>query len=137
MKHLLAAALLLAAAPAAAQTIETGSGDWSNIPEMRQRDGISIDPDAVAALAEMVDRGECVIAGQRAGSLDMSVSFLVQFAGDGSINRFVIHPFGCARGEGLLGAAVLRMVQNGGFEPAGGRHEGWFRGEVGIAHSGE
>src|SRR5947199_578811 len=58
MKHLWAAALLLAAAPAAAQTIETGSGGWSNMPEMRQQDGKSIDPDAVAAFAEMVDRGK-------------------------------------------------------------------------------
>jgi hypothetical protein len=126
MKHLWAAALLLAAAPAAAQTIETGSGDWSNMPEMRQQDGTSIDPDAVAAFAEMVDRGECVIAGQRAGSLDMSVPFLVLLARDGSITRLVIHPIGCARGEGLVGGAILRLVQNGAASsrPAAGTRAG-------------
>ena len=135
MKHLLAAALLLAAAPAAAQTIETGSGDWSNVPAMRTQVGATVDGDAVAAISEMVDRGQCVIPGQRRGNLDMSVPFLVLFNASGSVDRLVIHPLGCARAEGLLAGAVLRLVQHGGFEPVGGRREGWFRGHVGFAHS--
>jgi len=135
MKHLLAMALLLAAAPAAAQTIETASGDWRNVPEMRQQVGASVDANAVAAISEMVDRGECVIPGQRRGSLDMNVPFLVQFNASGGIDRLVIHPLGCARAEGLLAGAVLRMMERGGFQPAGGRREGWFRGQVGFAHS--
>jgi len=135
MKHLFAAALLLAAAPAAAQTIETASGDWRNIPEMRQQVGASVDANAVAAISEMIDRGECTIPGQRRGSLDMNVPFLVQFNANGAIDRLVIHPLGCARAEGLLAGAVLRMVQQRGFEPVGGRREGWFRGQVGFAHS--
>ena len=135
MKHLLAMALLLAAAPAAAQTIETASGDWRNIPEMRQQVGASVDSNAVAGIAEMVDRGECVIPGQRRGSLDMNVPFLVQFNASGGIDRIVIHPLGCARAEGLLAGAVLRMMERGAFQPAGGRREGWFRGQVGFAHS--
>jgi len=135
MKHLLAAALLLAAAPAAAQTIETASGDWRNIPEMRQQVNTGVDANAVAAISEMIDRGECVIAGQRRGNLDMTVPFLVQFTASGSISRLVIHPLGCARAEGLLAGAVLRMVEHGSFTPVGGRREGWFRGQVGFAHS--
>ena len=135
MKYLVTAVLLFAAAPAAAQTIETASGDWSNIPVMRQQVGASVDSDAVAAIAEMVDRGECTIPGQRRGNLDMNVPFLVQFKADGSIDRVVVHSLGCARAEGLLAGAVLRLMQRGAFEPAGGRREGWFRGEVGFAHS--
>jgi hypothetical protein len=65
----------------------------------------------------------------------MSVPFLVQFNASGSIDRLVIHPLGCARAEGLLAGAVLRMVEHGGFQPVGGRREGWFRGQVGFAHS--
>ncbi len=135
MKQIFAAALLLAAVPAAAQTIETASGDWSNIPMMRQQVGASVDSNAVAAIAEMVDRGECTIPGQRRGNLDMSVPFLVQFNANGTIDRVVIHPVGCARADGLLAGAVLRLVQQGAFVPVGGRHEGWFRGEVGFAHT--
>jgi hypothetical protein len=135
MKHLLTAALLLAAAPAAAQTVETASGDWSNIPEMRQQVNTPVDADAVAAISEMVDRGECVIAGQRRGNLDMTVPFLVQFTASGSIGRLVIHSMGCARAEGILAGAVMRLVEHGSFQPVGGRREGWFRGQVGFAHS--
>jgi hypothetical protein len=135
MKQIFAAALLLAAAPAAAQTIETASGDWSNIPEMRQQVGASVDSNAVAAIAEMVDRGECTIPGQRRGNLDMSVPFLVQYDANLVIERVVIHPVGCARADGLLAGAVLRLVRAGAFVPVGGRRQGWFRGEVGFAHS--
>lgn len=135
MKHLWAAALLFAAAPAAAQTIETASGDWRNIPEMRAQAGAAVDADAVQAISEMVDRGECTIPGQRRGNLDMTVPFLVQFDPQGAIQRLVIHPLGCARAEGLLAGAVLRLVQDGSFAPIGGRREGWFRGQVGFAHS--
>ena len=135
MKHLLTAALLLAAAPAAAQTIETASGDWSNIPEMRQQVNAPVDANAVAAISEMIDRGECVIAGQRRHNLDVNMPFLVLFNASGSVDRLVIQPLGCARAEGLLAGAVLRLVQRGGFTPTGQRREGWFRGEVGFTIS--
>ena len=135
MKHILAAALLLAAAPVAAQTIEVASGDWRNIPQMRAQVGAAVDSNAVAAIAEMVDRRECTIPGQRRGNLDMTVPFLVQYDAHGAIQRLVIHPLGCARAEGVLAGALLRLVEHGQFEPAGGRREGWFRGEVGFAHS--
>jgi len=135
MKHLLASALLLVAAPAAAQTIEVASGDWSNIPQMREQVGAAVDANAVAAIAEMVDRRECTIPGQRRGNLDMTVPFLVQFDAHGTIQRLVVHPLGCARAEGVLAGALLRLMQQRGFEPFGGRHEGWFRAEVGFAHS--
>ena len=135
MKHVLTAALALATAPAMAQTMETGSGDWSNIPEMREQVGASVDADAVAAIAEMVDRGECTIPGQRRGNLDMTVPFLVQFNANGGIDRIVIHSIGCARAEGLLAGATLRLMQRGAFEPAGGQRSGWFRGALSFAHS--
>ena len=135
MKHIVTAAFLLAATPVAAQTIQTAGGDWSNIPEMRQQVGATVDGDAVAAIAEMVDRGECTIAGQRRGNLDMSVPFLVKFNADGTIDQIVVHSIGCARAEGLLAGAAIRMMRQRAFEPAGGPHEGWFRGELSFAHS--
>lgn len=133
MKHVFVLALLLAASPAAAQTIETAAGDWSNIPELRVQRGAEIDSNAVAAVAEMIERGECTIPGQRRGNLDMNVPFLVQYDATGTIRRLVIHPVGCARAEGVIAGAVLRLVQQGGFQPEGGPREGWFRGEVGLA----
>ena len=135
MKYVWAAALLFAAAPAVAQTVETASGDWRSVPEMRVQGGASLDVDAVSAIAASIDTGECTIPGQRRGNVDMNVPFLVLFNASGAIERLVIHPVGCTTAESLLAGAVLRMVQQGRFEPVGGRREGWFRGEVGFAHS--
>jgi hypothetical protein len=135
MKHLLAVSLLFVAAPAAAQTVETASGDWSNIPEMQRQNGAVIETDVVAAISESMERGECVIAGQRRHNVDVNMPFLVLFNASGSIDRVVIQPLGCARAEGLLGGAVLRLVQRGGFTQTGQRRVGWFRGEVGFTIS--
>jgi hypothetical protein len=134
MMRLCITALLAAAAPAAAQTVETASGDWSNIPEMRHQVGATIDADVITAIAGLIDRNECTIAGQRHGRLDMSVPFLVQFKADGSIDRLVVHSVGCPRAEGLLAGEMLRLVRNGGFAPTGDRREGWFRGQLSFSH---
>ena len=135
MKHLFAACLLFAAAPAAAQTVETASGDWSAIPQMQRQSGFNIEPEAVAAISDAMERGQCVIAGQHRRSADVNMPFLVQFNASGGIDRLVIQPLGCPRAEGLLAGAVLRLVQRGGFTRAGQRRQGWFRGEVGFTIS--
>jgi len=133
-KFLAAAALLFGASQLGATTVEVAEGDWSNIPEMRQMVD-SIDSDTVAGIHEMIENGECVIEGQRAGRLDMSVPFLVQFNANGNIDRLVIQKFGCAKAEGLLAGALLKLVERGGVRPARGQREGWFRSEVSFAHS--
>ena len=134
MKHFWATAFLLAAAPVSAQTVETGTGDWGNIPEMRRLVSATVDDNVIAAIAELIDREECTIPGQRRGRLDMTVPFLVEFKADGSLNRVIVRSLGCARAEGLVAGEVLRLVQSGGFAPNGGRREGWFRSEVGFAY---
>ena len=125
MKHLLAASLLLAAAvPAAAQTVETATGDWSAIPEMRRQNGASIETNAIMAISEAMERDNCVISGQHRRNVDMNMPFLVLFNASGSIDRLVIQPLGCARAEGLFAGAVLRMVQRGAFTPIGQQARG-------------
>ena len=73
MKHLWATALLLAAAPAAAQTVETATGDWSNIPQMRHQVGATIDADyrgeVKVILANLGDQAFEVIRGERIAQL--------------------------------------------------------------------
>jgi hypothetical protein len=135
VKYLFAAALLLAAAPVAAQTIETGSGDWRNVPALRQA-GSSIDADTVSAIVEMAESGECTLTGRRGRNINVDVDFVVQYNAQGSIDRLVLQPIGCARADGVLAGAVLRLLRNGGFAPPGGAREGWFRGSVGFTHQG-
>ncbi|HEY5720701.1 MAG TPA: hypothetical protein VIT45_00105 [Allosphingosinicella sp.] len=135
MKRILAAAaLMFGAAQLSATTVESGTGDWSNIPEMRQMVD-SIDSDTVAAIHEMIESGECTIEGQRAGKLDMTVPFLIQVNESGKIDRLVVEKFGCEKAEGLLAGALLKLLDRGGYRPKGGMHEGWFRGDVSFAHS--
>jgi hypothetical protein len=129
-----AAALLLGSASASAATIEVGTGDWSNIPEMRQLVD-SIDSNTVAAIHETIESGECVIAGQREGDLDMTAPFLVQFDASGNLQRLVIEKMGCAKAEGILAGALLKLIERGGVRPVGGMQEGWFRSQVSFAHS--
>ena len=129
-----AAALLLGSASASAATIEVGTGDWSNIPEMRQLVD-SIDSNTVAAIHETIESGECKIEGQREGDLDMTVPFLVQFDANGSVQRLVIEKMGCAKAEGILAGALLKLIDRGGFRPVGGMQQGWFRSQVSFAHS--
>lgn len=135
MKHLFAAILLLGAAPAAAQTVESASGDWSNIPAMEQRAGATLDANAVAAIIDLIDTGQCTLEGQHHRNVDIDIPFLVLFKDDGSIERLVVHSLGCPRAEGLIAGAVLRLVQSGGFTPPRHRRQGWFRGQVGFGVS--
>ena len=135
MKQIFAAALLFAAAPVAAQTVETATGDWNAIPEMQQVNGAALEPDVIAAIAETMHYRECVIEGQHRNNVDVDMPFLVLFKADGTVDRLVIRPLGCARAEGLLAGAVLRLVQRGGFTPQGQRRQGWFRGHIGFAIS--
>jgi len=125
-------ALFFPATLGAGQVLEFGSGDWRNIPEMRQQADTALDAKIVGAISEMINRGQCVIEGQRPGRVDLTVPFLVKFVADGSVDRLVVHQLNCPGAEGLLGGALLRMVQLGSFQPIGGRRAGWFRGEVNI-----
>jgi hypothetical protein len=133
MKHVIAAAaLLLGSVPAMATTVEVATGDWSNIPKLAPAME-SIDSNAVAAIAESIESGECVIEGQRKGRLDMKVPFLVQFGAGGTPERLVIGKLGCDKAEGILGGALLKLVDRGVFRPSGGMRRGWFRSEVSFS----
>jgi hypothetical protein len=135
MKLVLAAtaALLLSSTPASAATIESGTGDWRDVPMMRQIVD-SMDSKAVAYIHEMVETGECTIEGQRKNKLDMTVPFIVLFTADGSVDRLIIEKIGCTKAEGVLAGEVLKMIDRGAYRPVGGMREGWFRGEVSFSH---
>jgi len=137
MKTLLLASLFAATAAAAAPTLETGSGDWSNIPMMRPQGSATVDVDVITAMISLVDSGECVIPGQRPGRIDMRVPFLAQYDAQGSARRLVVRPSGCARADGLLAGEVQRMVEGRIFRPTGEDQEGWFRGQIAFSYTRE
>ena len=135
MKALFAAAFLLAAAPAAAQVIQSASGDWSDIPMMHPQPGAAVEPGYISAMSDLVVRGRCTFPGQDRGNVDLNVPFLVNFRDDGSVEEVVVHPVGCPNADRVVAGAVLRMIERGGYTPPGQRRQGWFRGEIGFAFS--
>jgi hypothetical protein len=133
MKHVIAAAvLLLGSVPAIATTVEVATGDWSNIPRLAPAME-SIDSNAVAAIHESIESGECVIEGQRKGRLDMTVPFLIRFSADGTPERLIIEKLGCDKAEGILAGALVKLVDRGVYRPPGGIRRGWFRGQVSFS----
>ena len=136
MKRILAAAaLMFGASQLAATTVESGTGDWSNIPEMKQMVEFHSNSHTVAAIHEMIENGECTIEGQRAGKLDMTTFFLIQPNASGIFDVLVVEWFGCDKVAGLLAGALLKLLERGGYRPKGGMHEVWFRRDVSFAHS--
>jgi hypothetical protein len=137
MKKLLLASLFVATASAAAPTLETGSGDWSNIPVIRGMGSASVDMDVVTAMISLVESGECVIPGQRPGLIDMNVPFIAKFDARGEAERIVLRPSGCTRADGLLAAEVRRLVETGIFRAPRSDPDGWYRGELAFAYTRE
>ena len=134
MRHLVLATLFVATAVAAAPTLETGSGDWRNIPAMSARGSATVDVDVVTAMIGLVDSGECNIPGQRPGRIDMNVPFLAKFDARGAAERLIVRPVGCDRANGLLAGEVNRMVSSGIFRPPSSEPEGWYRGEIAFSY---
>jgi hypothetical protein len=134
MKRLILASLFVATAAAAAPTLETGSGDWRNIPMLQARGAASVDTDVVTAMIALVDSGECAIPGQRPGRIDMNVPFLAKFDAQGMAERLVVRPVGCTRADGLMAGEVQRMVESRIFRPPNGEQEGWYRGEIAFSY---
>ena len=134
MRKALFAGLLFATAATAAPTLETGSGDWSNIPLMRAQGSATVDADVITAMISLVDSGECTIPGQRPGQINMNVPFLAQFDARGSAQRLVVRPVGCTRADGLMAGEVRRMVEGRVFRPPSSDPEGWYRGEIAFSY---
>ena len=134
MKHLVLAGLMAATAATAAPTLETGSGDWSNIPSLQSRGASYVDTNVVTAMIALVDSGECAIPGQRPGRIEMSVPFIAKFDAQGMAERLVVRPVGCTRADGLLAGEVQRMVESRVFRPPNGEVEGWYRGQIAFSY---
>ena len=134
MKALIAAALLMAASTAQAMTIETASGDWSDIPLMKSR-GYSLNEPVITRVYDLVRTGSCTIEGQSRKKLDMTVPFLVHYRSDGTPDRLVLSKIGCAEAESVIGGALVVLVDKGQFQSTGVNRAGWYRSEVSFSYS--
>lgn len=139
MNRLKTFALLLAAAstPAAAVTVETANGDWSNLPKLSQRGYEHLDEKMQAKLFEIAQSQKCTSFGLKQGRLDLSISFATQYAPDGTLDRLVLPPLNCSEAESVIGGALLEMLKAGDFAPTGKSPAGWYRGGLGFSFAGD
>ena len=55
---------------------------------------------------------------------------------DGSLKTIVIPRYNCPEAEGVIGGALLEMMQGGDYKPTGKNPDGWYRGNFGFAFEG-
>ena len=134
MKALIAATLLMASTSVAAMEVETATGDWSEIPLLKTR-GYSLNDHVVGRIHELVESGACKIEGQSKRKLDMTVPFLVHYSKQGEPDRLVLNKIGCAEAEGVIGGALVVMVNQGNFRSTGLNQTGWYRSQVSFSYS--
>ena len=121
MTRLSTAALLLAALsmPALAVTVETANGDWSNLPKLNQRGYNHLNEKMQAKLFEIAQSQHCPSFQLKQGRLDFNLTFATQYGTDGTLQRIVLPQLNCAEAEGIVGGAVLEMMQGGDYAPDG------------------
>ena len=135
MKRLLAMAVLLGAVQASAATVEVVTGDWSDLPYLKQRGSEKISPMAVAQIHEVVRTGTCTLAGQGKKRLNMTVPFAVQFEPNGTLNKIIIPKMNCAPVESIMGRVLLDLVNSGEYRSTGENQTGWYRSEISFSSS--
>lgn len=136
MARILALTLFLAAAPAAAQTVQVSDTDWSYLPQMRHVSNNHLDDIMLAGVHDVISRGECQMPGQYEDRVDLSVPFAAQMTPDGKVNRLVLRNLGCPKVEGIVAGALLEMLNGGDYRPVRHNAEGWYRGEFSFSSTG-
>jgi hypothetical protein len=139
MTRLSTIALFIAAIsmPAQAVTLETASGDWSNLPKLSQRGYNHLNEKMQAKLFEIAQSRHCSSFALKQGRLDFNLTFATQYASDGTLQRIVLPQLNCPEAESVVGGAVLEMVQGGDYAPDGKSPLGWYKGGLVFSFAGD
>jgi len=121
---------------AAAVTVETAAGDWSKLPQLTQRGYEHLNEKMQAKLYEIAESKQCPAFGLKEGRLDLSVTFAVQYAPDGSLARVVMPKLDCAEAESVVGGTLLEMLRAGDYAPTAKSPAGWYKGGLGFSFTG-
>lgn len=138
MVRLSTAALLLAAIsmPASAVTVETANGDWSSLPKLSQRGYGHLSEKMQAKLFEIAQSRHCPSFALKQGRLDFNLTFATHYAPDGTLQRIVLPQLNCTEAEGIVGGALLEMIQGGDYAPDGKSPAGWYKGGLVFSFAG-
>ena len=111
--------------------VSVASGDWSNIPFIRQSGSLRLS-DAVIDKIETAAIGECALPGQSERHVRLTIPFMVQFTPAGAVQQVVVKRLNCPAIEQAAGGALLQLAKDGEYRPTGENSEGWYRGELSI-----
>jgi hypothetical protein len=138
MKRFLALPLVLTliAASAPPVSVLAADGDWSQLPRLSQRGYEHLNTKMMVKLHEIATEGQCRLPGLLGKRLDLRLSFAAQFDPDGTLRQIVIPKLNCPEAEGVIGGALLEMMQGGDYRPTGKNPDGWYRGSFTFAFEG-
>ena len=130
MKQLLTAPLFLAlmAASAPPLSVIAATGDWSNLPPLRDNGTQHQSKKLMMVLNDIATKRECALPGYTGTNFNFDVSFAVLYNADGTARQIVIPKLNCPKAEAVLGGAVQEMVTGGDYKPAA--DGGWYRGRI-------
>jgi hypothetical protein len=131
----LPALMALTAASAPPVIVETAISDWSYLPPLSLRGYDHLNLKMMAKLHEIASKGQCKVPGYSNGKLDLRLSFAVQYAPNGALQRVVLPKLNCAEAESVLGGTVLEMLQGGDYKPTGANPDGWYQGDLSFSYS--
>lgn len=121
----------LLAAPAVAQTVETGHANWAKLPPLKRKDSRVAPP--IDWTSRILASGECKMPGQRPDKFDIDVPYAALVEPDGTVRRIVIQEIGCPPLETMVGTALVAMVKRGEVKPTGRNRASWFADRVNFS----
>lgn len=138
MKRFLASALCVALMGASVPpvAVETANGDWSKLPLLNQNGYEHLNTNVMVKLHDIAKHHQCQLSEYVGDRLNFGVSFAAQFDPDGTLRRIVIPKLNCPAAEGIVGGALLQMIQAGDYRPTGKNQDGWYRGNFSFGYEG-
>ena len=104
MKFVFAAPLFLAlmAASAPPVSVIAATGDWSNLPPLRNNGTDHQTKNLIVALNKIATTRQCALPGYTGTNFNFDVSFAALFNPDGTVQQIVIPKLNCPKAEALL-----------------------------------
>jgi hypothetical protein len=131
MKYLLAAPLFLALAAASAPPVSViaGTGDWSNLPQIRDNGSDHLSKNLMLALNDIATTHECSLPGFKGTRFNFNMSFAALFDNEGNLLQIIIPKLNCPKAEAVIGGTLKEMILGGDYKPTA-RTMAWYRGDI-------
>ena len=122
--------LIVTAASAPPVSVVAATGDWSNLPEIRDNGSDHQSKNLMLALTDIAIKRECALPGFKGDRFDFNMSFAAFFEADGSLRQIVIPKLNCPKAEAVIGGTLQEMIEGGDYKPPARGKPGWYGGDL-------